>query len=363
MLFSEEYLGCNKIKNRYVLAPMTRVSANPDGSPNQEMLDYYVSYALGGFGLIITEGTYIDEASSQGYKNQPGIANTLHEQGWQKIVDSVHKNDVPIFQQLLHAGALMQHNAYSNQALAPSEVQPTGEMASRYIGSGKFPTPLELTTEQIHQIIDSYGKAATHSINAGFDGIEVHGANGYLPDQFLTNYTNLRTDEFGGEIGNRILFHCKVIKKIRENIGSGKTLGVRISQTKINDFNYEWPGQVGDAEIIFEKLAEAGADYIHISTHLGLVNVFESDRNLASFAKEFSGLKVIACGGLHDQKRAENLLESGDADFIAVGKAALSDPSLPNKILNGVKPLEFDQGMISPVATIKNTHAWKKDNT
>ena len=362
MLFSPESLGNINVTNRFVVAPMTRVSANSEGTPNNEMQDYYTEYAVGGFGLIITEGTYIDEQNSQGYKNQPGIANQSHIRGWQKIVNAVHNQNVPIIQQLLHAGALIQENKYMKQAVAPSPVQPVGEMASRYIGSGKFSIPKELKKGEIKQVINSYGEAASRSVEAGFDGIEIHGANGYLPDQFLTTYTNQRSDEYGGSIENRVRFHCQIVQEVRKRIGAKVTLGIRISQTKINDFEYEWPGKIKDAEVIFSNISKAGADYIHISTHKGLVDVFDSGRNLASFAKEFSGIKVIGCGGLHDHEKANKIINDGDADFIAVAKGALADPSLPKKFKSGIHPLDFDPGMISPVATIKNTRQWVLHN-
>ena len=362
MLFSPNKLGKINVKNRFVVAPMTRVSAQPEGTPTEEMCDYYVEYALGGFGLIITEGTYIDELHSQGYRNQPGIANQSHLAGWKKIVDGVHEHNVPIIQQLLHAGALIQENRYVNQAISPSSIQPVGEMAPRYIGAGKFPVPREITKYEIKQVIKSYGTAAARAMEAGFDGIEIHGANGYLPDQFLTSYTNHRQDEYGGTLEKRLRFHCEVVNEVRNRIGTHATLGIRISQTKVNDFEHEWPGKINDAKIIFPKIAAAGADYIHISTHKGLVDVFDSQRNLAGLAKEFSGITVIGCGGLHDHLKAQKILEDGDADFIAIGKGSLADSSLPNKISSGTHPTEFNPEMISPVATIANTRDWKSEN-
>ena len=363
MLFSPEKLGNIDVKNRFIVAPMTRVSADPKGTPKDEMLNYYVDYALGGFGLIITEGTYIDELHSQGYENQPGIANQSHVGGWRKVVDAVHKQNVPILQQLLHAGALIQKNRYVSHAISPSPIQPVGEMAPRYIGSGKFPIPREIGKDEIKQVILNYGDAAARSMEAGFDGVEIHGANGYLPDQFLTSYTNHREDEYGGTLEKRLRFHCEVVKEVRKNIGKNATLGIRISQTKVNDFEHEWPGKINDAKIIFPKIAESGADYIHISTHKGLVDVFDSKRNLASLAKEYSGITVVGCGGLHDHIKAQKIVEDGDADFIAIGKGALADSSLPNKISAGTHPLEFNPDMISPVATIANTRDWKSKHT
>ncbi len=362
VLFTEETLGNLNLKNRFVVAPMTRISADPDGTPNAEMGEYYEKYALGGFGLVITEGTYIDEEHSQGYIDQPGIANGKQVEGWKPIVQQVRSHGVPILQQLLHSGALVQHNRFVDHSVAPSAIQPKGEMAARYKGEGKFPLPRELQKTEIDRIVSNYGDAAARSIEAGFDGIEIHGANGYLPDEFLTSYTNSRTDEYGGEVENRIRFHCEVIKNIRSKIGE-KVLGVRISQTKINDFEHEWEGKEKDAKIIFTSLKDAGVDYIHISTHKGLVDIWDSGKNLAGFAKDYTGITVIGCGGLHIKENATKILESRNADFIAIGKGSLADQSLPNKLAKGENPVEFDPGMISPVATLENTARWKIENS
>ncbi len=183
-----------------------------------------------------------------------------------------------------------------------------------------------------------------------------------MPDEFLTSYTNSRTDEYGGEVENRIRFHCEVIKNIRSKIGE-KVLGVRISQTKINDFEHEWEGKEKDAKIIFTSLKDAGVDYIHISTHKGLVDIWDSGKNLAGFAKDYTGITVIGCGGLHIKENATKILESRNADFIAIGKGSLADQSLPNKLAKGENPVEFDPGMISPVATLENTARWKIENS
>ena len=124
LLFTEKKLGNLNLKNRFVVAPMTRISANPDGTPNQLMGEYYENYALGGFGLVITEGTYIDEEHSQGYIDQPGIANSQQVEGWKPIVQQVRSHGVPILQQLLHSGALVQHNRFVDHSVAPSAIQP-----------------------------------------------------------------------------------------------------------------------------------------------------------------------------------------------------------------------------------------------
>ena len=144
-LFSPGGIGDVALGNRAVVAPMTRISAGPGGLATDEMATYYAEYARGGFGLVITEGTYIDQAHSQGYVDQPGIANDAQRDSWRRVVDAVHAEGVPIFMQLLHAGALIQHNDYVGEAVAPSAVEPVGEMAPHYKGDGKFPIPREIT--------------------------------------------------------------------------------------------------------------------------------------------------------------------------------------------------------------------------
>ena len=205
-LYQTGQIGKLSLANCLIVAPMTRVSASPNGVPTEIMQEHYQAFAKGGWSLVLTEGTYIDEQHSQGYKNQPGIANSAHIEGWQSIVETVHAEGVLFFQQLIHAGALIQENIYVDQAIAPSPVDVVGSMMPHYFGEGGFPRPREMTKSDISQVIDAYAQAAQRSVAAGFDGVEIHGANGYLPDQFLTTLSNTRSDEYGGSVENMIRF-------------------------------------------------------------------------------------------------------------------------------------------------------------
>jgi 2,4-dienoyl-CoA reductase-like NADH-dependent reductase (Old Yellow Enzyme family) len=185
-------IGAFDLSNRLAVAPMTRVSASPDGTPTGEMADYYRDFARGGFGVVITEGTYTDTTHSQGYMNQPGLAIDAHVDGWRRVVDGVHAEGVPVIAQLMHAGALSQGNSYGVGTIAPSPVALRGEMLEEYGGSGRWPTPREMNHDDIDCVIGGFVGAAMRARAAGFDGVEVHAANGYLLDQFLTDYTNAR---------------------------------------------------------------------------------------------------------------------------------------------------------------------------
>ena len=350
------------LANRLVVAPMTRISAAPDGMATDQMAEHYAAFAHGGFGLVITEGTYTDEAFSQGYKDQPGIANDAQMESWRKVVAAVHAAGAPIFMQLIHAGALIQHNDYVDHAIAPSAVEPVGEQAKHYHGVGGFPVPREITRDQMAEVAEGFGRAAARAMAAGFDGVEIHGANGYILDQFLTDYANTRTDEYGGPVENRIRFHLDVLRAVKEGVDDRIPVGIRISQTKVNDLMHEWKGGVHDAEVVFSALGGAAPSYIHISAHKGCHEVFDSGLSLAGLAKKFSGANVIACGKLQDPEAAEKLLADGEADLAAMAKGALADPSWPARVAGGEAPTPFDPGMIQPLATLENTARWRREN-
>jgi 2,4-dienoyl-CoA reductase-like NADH-dependent reductase (Old Yellow Enzyme family) len=354
-------LGPFELNNRLVVAPMSRVSAAPDGTPTDDMADYYAEFARGGFGLVISEGTYTDTTHSQGYLNQPGLATDAHVDGWRHVIDAVHATGTPILAQLMHAGALSQGNSYGAEPLGPSAIAPIGKMLEEYGGSGHWPTPREMTPADIDSAVDGFVAAAARAQAAGFDGVEVHAANGYLLDQFLTVYTNARTDEYGGPVENRIRLTARVVAAIRNQVGNGFVVGVRLSQTKVNDLTYRWPGAGSDAETIFVAVAEAGVDYLHIASEgRNFIDTarFPDGRTVTAVAKQVTGLPVMANGGMHDPAQAADVL-AGHADLLSIGRGALANPDLPARLAAGVELVPFDHAMLSPMATISNTRSWR----
>jgi 2,4-dienoyl-CoA reductase-like NADH-dependent reductase (Old Yellow Enzyme family) len=357
-------IGAIDLRNRLAVAPMTRVSASPDGTPTDEMSDYYRDFARGGFGVVITEGTYTDTTHSQGYLNQPGLATDAHVAGWRSVVDAVHAEGVPVIAQLMHAGALSQGNSHGVGTIAPSPVAPRGAQLEEYGGSGRWPTPREMNHDDIDCVVGGFVDAAVRARSAGFDGVEVHAANGYLLDQFLTDYTNARDDEFGGTMANRIRLTARIVAGIRDRLGRDFLLGVRVSQTKVNDFTYRWPGGVADAEVVFAALAEAGADYLHIASEgRDFIDTarLSDGRTITALAREVSGLPVMANGGMHDLDQTGSVLDGGHADLVSIGRGALANPDLPARLLAGSNLETFDHTMLSPMATIANAHAWRSE--
>ncbi|WP_415902976.1 NADH:flavin oxidoreductase [Neptuniibacter sp. QD29_5] len=361
ILFKPSKLGKLEASNKLAVAPMTRVSANEDGTVGPLMKEYYEGYADGGFGLIITEGLYTDKLYSQGYRKQPGISSVKQANSWRPIVESVQQKGAIIIAQLMHAGALSQYNPFANTAMAPSEVQPLGEQMPFYYGDGPYRLPKSLTTSDIKEVVEGFVSSSLLAKQAGFNGVEIHGANGYLLDQFLTQYTNLRTDEYGGVLVNRLRIFKEVIKSVRQSVGKDFIVGMRLSQKKVNDLDYEWPEGESAAETTFKLMRECGVDYIHTTEPVLSEPAFEGSASLASLAKRISGLPIIANGGVVEPQLAINVIGNGNADFVSIGKAALANQDWPNLVKRSEDTNMFDFAMLAPIADLENSKRYLKN--
>lgn len=359
-LFSPLGLGPLKLKNRIAVAPMTRTSATEDGRVTDHMVRYYSEFAHGGFGLVITEGTYTDEAYSQGYPNQPGIANGPQAATWKPVTEAVHKEDSHILIQLMHAGALSQVNRFRNETIAPSPIRPRGEQMSLYGGGGEYRVPREMGSKEIEEVIEGFALAAFRARSAGFDGAELHGANGYLLDQFLTDYTNRRSDKYGGSTQHRIRFAAETIQAVRRAVGPNFVVGIRISQSKVNDPAHRWAGGESDAAVIFKSLVDAGADFIHVAARDASESAFVTGPSLAALAKKHGGVPVIANGKLEDPRRAETIIEAGDADVVSLARGALANMDWPMRVSHGRSLEPFSYAILQPRPTLQNAEEWRK---
>jgi 2,4-dienoyl-CoA reductase-like NADH-dependent reductase (Old Yellow Enzyme family) len=236
-------LGSLSLPNRAVVAPMSRVSAAESGVPTGQMARYYARFAAGGFAAVITEGIYTDTSFAQAYARQPGLVSEEQAVGWQPVTAAIHAHGTVAIAQLMHAGALSQH---LKRTAAPSAVRPRGHKLRGYGGDGDFGTPMAMGTADIEVAVDGFAQSALRAFAAGFDGIEVHAANGYLLDQFITRYTNIRTDRYGGTAADRARLTAEVVTAIKAataGIAPAFIVGVRLSQTKVNDFEYRWGGR------------------------------------------------------------------------------------------------------------------------
>lgn len=350
-LFSPVTLGPLTLRNRIAMAPLTRQMANADGTPTDEMVAYYARRARGGLGLIVTEGTYEQDAfQSKAYLSQPGIANAAHVAGWRRVCDAVHEQGAKIIIQLMHGGRVSDPRVLGGQPPVSASATQSGgwtlytdndyEKNIRNISGAwpkvTFPQARELTVEEIHAVADGFAEGARRAVEAGADGVEVHGANGYLLWQFITPKTNLRMDEFGGSPENNVRFARLVGEKIRAAIGPDKLLVLRLSQDGVDDFTGAWPGGTAYAEAVGKALAGSAYDALHWASFNYLDNRFAEDPTpMPTVLKRASGLPMITNGGIADGPQAEDALVSGAADMVAIGRPIFAHPDWPYIVRSG----------------------------
>lgn len=350
--FSKFTLGPLKLKNRIVMAPLTRQNAKYDGTPTAEMAGYYARRALGGVGMIISEGTYpTDELGCVAYLSQPGIVTKRHIEGWRKVTDAVHVHNVPILLQLMHGGRVSDPRCLheGESPVSASATHSDGwvlytdsddEKLNRGLCGDwpkvTFPPARELTVAEIEQIADGHAAAAKRSVDAGFDGVEIHGANGYLYYQFIHPKTNHRTDAYGGSAENNVRAVKLACKKVRAAIGPDKIITLRLSQDGVDDFGGAWPGGVDYARELGVALANCDADALHWSSFDWKENRDpSSDIPMAKALAEASGKPMIVNGGIADGADAEEVFDSGAGDLCAVGRPLFAHPDWPHIIRSG----------------------------
>ncbi|MCT9094828.1 NADH:flavin oxidoreductase [Haloarchaeobius sp. HME9146] len=357
MLFDTTSLNELALDNRVGLAPMTRVSATDDGRATAEMARYYTRFAEGGFSFLVTEGVYTDDRYSQGYLNQPGLVTDEQVEAWTQVTEAVHDAQAPIFAQLMHAGAQTQGNPHvdGEETIAPSAWQPQGEKAEPYGGSGEFAVANAATHDDLDDIREGFVEAAKNAHDAGFDGVEVHGANGYLLNEFLAADANQRDDEYGGAPENRVRFPAEVVSAVAEAVPDDFVVGVRVSQTKVTDPEYEWPEGEDAAAVFFPELSAAGADYVHVTEPDVTSPAFGDDGpTLAEAAVEHvtDDTVVIANGGLGDPEAAREATEAG-ADLLTLGTGALANPDWPTRVADDRELDQFDPArFLAPTAEL-----------
>jgi len=329
-LFTPATLGKLQLKNRVVMAPMTRSRATGN-VPNALMEKYYSLRAAAG--LIITEGTS-PSPNGLGYARIPGLFSSEQVAGWRKVTDAVHGAGGKIFVQLMHTGRVSHpaNMAAGTRIVAPSAVALAGDMWTDSNGMQPYPVPGEMSEEDIATAIAEYANAAKRAIEAGFDGVELHAANGYLIDQFLNTATNQRPDQWGGSVENRIRFAVEVAKAAAAQIGAER-IGMRISPYGV--FN----GAVPDAKMdalylrLVEELNAVGLVYIHVVDHSSMGAPQVSPELKAKIRANFKG-KYILSGG-YDAARANADLDAQKGDLVAFGRPFISNPDLVAKLQSG----------------------------
>ena len=325
-LFQPLRLGDIELANRMVMAPLTRNRAEAGNVPGNMTIEYYAQRAS--LGLLIAEATQVS-AQAQGYIATPGLHTPEQIAGWRKVTDEVHARGGKIFVQLWHTGR-MSHTAFQPGENAPVAPSAIAAKAKTYIpGAGYVDTstPRALETAEIAGIVDDFRTAARHAIEAGFDGVEVHGAHGYLIDAFLRDGSNHRSDAYGGSIENRARFLVEVMAAVIGEIGASK-VGIRISPVSpVNDSNESQPQPL--FEHVVRELEKLHPVYIHV-----VEGATGGPRDIAPFDYEalrklYSGVWMLNNG--YTQDMAQDAVASGRADLISFGRLVITNPDLPRR--------------------------------
>jgi 2,4-dienoyl-CoA reductase-like NADH-dependent reductase (Old Yellow Enzyme family) len=335
------------LRNRVAMAPMTR-NFSPGNAPTQQVVDYYRRRAEGGVGLLISEGTTVNHAAASGYPNVPFFHGDTALAGWMEVVDAVHEAGGAIFPQLWHVGAVRK------EGTGPDESVP-GYSPSGLFAPGK-PNGKTMSKEDIDEVVNAFADGAQDAKALGFDGVEIHGAHGYLLDQFLWEGTNQRDDEYGGSMENRLRFVVEIVEAVRGRVGPDFPIMLRFSQWKQQDYEAKLVNTPEELEQFLKPLVEAGVDIFHASTRRFWEPEFEgSDLNLAGWTQKLSGKPTMSVGSVGltedfisgtfaskkeavEQSGIDELVErmtNHEFELIAVGRALLQDPEWLVKVKEG----------------------------
>lgn len=348
-LFQPFQYGSLRLPNRIVMAPMTR-KKSINNIPGEDVAAYYQRRAEGGVGLIITEGTAIPHVTARGQPNVPHFYGEAALQGWQLVVDSVHAVGGYIVPQLWHVGSVRHFNdmpEVERVSHAPSAIM------HPYLPDMTI-QPSSMSKHDIDEIIAAYVTAAVSAQQLGFDGIELHGAHGYLIDQFFWSLTNHRTDQYGGiKLADRTRFATEIIASIRHAVGKDYPVIFRFSQWKLGDYEHKLAKNPHELADFLQPLVDAGVDIFHCSTRRFHQPEFENSAlNLAGWTKKLTGKPTITVGsiGLDTEfhlsmrgasTKADNIdellerLEKQEFDLVALGRSLIADPAWPKKIAAG----------------------------
>jgi 2,4-dienoyl-CoA reductase-like NADH-dependent reductase (Old Yellow Enzyme family) len=345
-LFQPFTLGNLTLPTRVVMAPMTR-SFSPGGVPNSKVIEYYRRRAAAGVGLIITEGTTVGHKASNGYPHVPRFYGEDALAGWQKVVEAVHAEGGKIVPQLWHVGSVRRAGTEPDASVpgyGPSEKVKDGNVIIH-----------GMSKEDIQDVIAAFAQAAKDAKRIGMDGVELHGAHGYLIDQFFWEGSNKRTDEYGGDLAARSRFAIELIKAVREAVGPDFPIILRWSQWKQQDYKARLVETPQALEAFLKPLSDAGVDIFHCSTRRFWEPEFDgSELNLAGWTRKLTGKPAITVGsvGLDEEfmqfmvntdkvaqpaslEKLLDRLNKQEFDLVAVGRALLVDPDWAVKIRDG----------------------------
>ena len=353
MLFTSIQLGKIALQNRVVMAPMTRNRADVDGTPTDIMAEHYGQ--RGDAGLIVAEGAW-PEVTGQAYCRQPGIETAEHVRGWRKVTDAVHARGGSIVLQIMHSGRIGSSHIKPAgvRSVSASAIQARGKIWTDAAGMQDFDLPQALTTEEVHKAITEHAAAAKRAVDAGFDGVELHGTSGYLSLQFLHSSTNQRTDEYGGNAANRARFATECLGAMGDAIGIDR-VGLRLNPGNTFNDTTDENSAATHAELM-RQAAKLGIAYLHV-----MRAVFDPSIDAFKLARENFGENLILNDGF-DAQSAEAALQAGEGKAVSFARHFIANPDLVQRMRLGLPLSKFDRNTLyTPGAKGYNDYALADD--
>lgn len=318
-------------KNRIGFAPITRMSSSGGGIPRQDAFDLLIRRAQNGAGIVYPEGVVTDYESAQGYPNATRMVTQPQIEAWRPVVKAIQKEGAIAIMQMFHTGRIGWPEVNpAKRIIAPSPIAPKGVNP---INGMPYPIPDVISNFDINHVITGFVETAKGAMEAGFDGVEVHGAHGYLINQFLSSYSNKRKDDYGGSVSNRFRFAHEVIQAVRTVIPDNRLLTFRISNFGVADMEISLFESKAEYQEIISMLSDEPIDLVSISTYSYKEKAFRTEQNMAQITREVTDLPIMICGQIYNQSSAYDALQ--DADIILSGKSMLLNPNWVEDVRSG----------------------------
>lgn len=345
ILFSPFQLKHIRLKNRIGLAPMTRMSSPGDSIPRQDVLDFLVRRAKNGAAIVYTEAIVTDYESAQGYPGQARMTTQRQIDAWRPVVQAIKTEGAMAIMQIIHCGRIAWTEVNpARRVIAPSPVIPRQKNP---LTNSPYPVPDEMSRFDIEHVIVGFAETARGAMQAGFDGVEAHGAHGYLINQFLSSYSNKRTDAYGGSIQNRYCFAHEIIHAVRKEVPEDRLLTFRISNWGVVDMDVSLFSSKAEYQEIITFLSEEPIDAISVSTYNYTDQAFGTDQNMAAITREVTPLPIMICGKIYDRSSAQDALR--DADIVLSAKSMLLNPNWVEDVRTGspLHPYKSEEAQVA----------------
>jgi 2,4-dienoyl-CoA reductase-like NADH-dependent reductase (Old Yellow Enzyme family) len=330
-LFSSFSIKNFTLKNRIGVAPMTRMSAGQESIPRQDVLDFLVRRAENGAAIVYTEAIVTDYESAQGYPGQSRILDQQQINAWKTVTEKIREAGAISIMQMFHCGRMAWPEVNPvHRVIAPSGLTPKQDNP---LTQSHYPVPEVMNLYDIENVINGFVETAKGAVASGFDGIEIHGAHGYLINQFLSSYSNQRTDEYGGSVANRYRFAHEIIEAVRPVVPDKLLLTFRISNWGVADMEVSQYGSKEEYQELIGYLDKEPIDAISVSTYDFSLKAFGTDKNMAQLTREATGLPIMICGRIYDRASAEEAIK--DADIVLSAKSILLNPNWVEDVRTG----------------------------